>query len=199
MRPTSGISSPARPVGYPVPSQRSWWVRAITSAICSSGDGEPVRISAPIDVWVSIASRSSGVKRPGLSRIASGIPILPTSCSTLACWSRSASSSDMPLASASRRQRMLIRSMCSPVSWSRDSAAWPRRRMSSSWVSRISSVASRTRCFRRELTAATIRRSRASVHAETPIVPTAASPRATSGATNGTTTPWTKASWHAAA
>ncbi len=41
MRPASGISSPASPWGSPPPSQRSWCVSAIISAICTSGEPDP--------------------------------------------------------------------------------------------------------------------------------------------------------------
>ena len=47
IRPTSGMSAPASPWGWPVPSHRSWWLRAIRSAVSSRGI-RGRRILAPI-------------------------------------------------------------------------------------------------------------------------------------------------------
>src|SRR5690606_31948421 len=46
--------------------------------ICSAAMAMALR---PISAWVRITSNSSRVSLPGLSRILSGMPILPTSCS----------------------------------------------------------------------------------------------------------------------
>ena len=58
------------------------------SATRSSGDDDPASSAAPIVVWRRMAASSSGVRAPGLRRISSGTPILPTSCSRLACSMR---------------------------------------------------------------------------------------------------------------
>ena len=46
--------------------------------------GAALRIRSPIDVWRRMNAHSSSSSGPGLSRIASGIAILPTSCSSAA-------------------------------------------------------------------------------------------------------------------
>ena len=43
----------------------------------------PSIVDPPISAWVFMISHSSGVSRPGFSRIESGIPTLPMSCSGL--------------------------------------------------------------------------------------------------------------------
>ena len=73
-----GISSPFNPSGYPVPSYRSWWLRA--TSVTWSINLIFFRISAPITVCSLITAYSSSVSFVGLFKIVSGIPILPISC-----------------------------------------------------------------------------------------------------------------------
>ena len=74
--------SPARTVPSDIPRRPN--VRgdssAISRAICSIGTFESASISAPMSVCVFMTSNSSGVSFPGFRKMASGMPILPTSC-----------------------------------------------------------------------------------------------------------------------
>ncbi len=72
-----GISVPASPSGWPVPSQRSWWCRATGAASASSGTA--LRSSADRSGWTAIRSRSSGSRGPGWSRSADGSSSWPMS------------------------------------------------------------------------------------------------------------------------
>ena len=90
------------------------------------------------------------------------MPILPTSWRTLAWRSSSASASLMPTARPSASHMRLMRSMCTPVSSSRDSAACARRWTISSWVSRSSAVRARTISSSTSFSPVTRRRSRLS-------------------------------------
>ena len=70
-----------------MPSQRSWWFRAISAAMSRSParvDGASRRTLCsnwcPTTVCVCITPRSGGVSGPGLSRMRSGIATLPMSC-----------------------------------------------------------------------------------------------------------------------
>ena len=69
--------SPARPSGYPVPSQRSWWLRMIGRTGPRLFIGR--QMSWPRIGWLRVISHSSPVNGPGFRRMASGIPILPMS------------------------------------------------------------------------------------------------------------------------
>ena len=84
---------------------------------------EPRTSRWPSSAWVSTIARSSGVSGPGFNRIASGIATLPTSCSGAACFRRSQNSASMPMCSASSTEKRPMRSMCAPVSSSRNSTA----------------------------------------------------------------------------
>ena len=99
-------------------------------------DFEPERMVAPIVVWVFMVAHSSGSSLPGLSRMPSGMPILPTSCIALAWRSRSPRLAFMPTRRASRSQSWPMRAMWTPVSASRDSTAAPSRWAISRWASR---------------------------------------------------------------
>ncbi len=135
-------------------------------------------MSPPIEVWVFIVVHSSASSGPGLVRISSGMPTLPTSCSALAWRSSSASAGGIPTSSASRSQKWPMRSMCSPVSASRHSTATPRRCRTSIWVCHSSAVRSRTRRSSTTLSRVTARRARLSASWLQAIVPTPADDRA---------------------
>ena len=79
-RASSGMSSPRRPVGYPSPSQRSWWCR--TSGRIVSGAPSERSMRAPAAGWRRIRPSSSSVSGPRLSRTDDGTTSLPTSCSS---------------------------------------------------------------------------------------------------------------------
>ena len=79
MRDSSGISSPRSPSGYPRPSTRSWWCR--TQRACSGSPADST-ISNPSIACCFMTSYSSSVSAAGLFKIASGTPILPTSCNS---------------------------------------------------------------------------------------------------------------------
>src|SRR6185437_4243224 len=114
-------------------------------AISRIEEDDPRSRRWPSSACVSTIARSSGVSGPGFSRIASGIATLPTSCSGAAWLSCSQNSGSMPICSASSVERRPMRSMCAPVSSSRNSTAIERRRtvsvcaISSSESARLSS------------------------------------------------------------
>ena len=161
-RAATGIASPARPSGYPVPSHRSWWCRAISLAKARKGTGRSASrsacsiASAPSLACVFMTSHSAGVSLPGLSRMWSGMPTLPMSCSgadfaisaivpgssarTKRGWARSMA--------ASARTYSCVRRMWLPVSGSRISArrasAWMLTSCAS-WLSRIRRTISASR------------------------------------------------------
>jgi len=72
---------PGQPRGVAAAVPPLWCERAISSAISTSAKGLPESIRAPIVVWVLTCSNSASVSLPGLESRASGIAILPTSCS----------------------------------------------------------------------------------------------------------------------
>ncbi len=87
IRDASGMSSPASPSGYPVPSQFSCDERTMLATLRSAGDARRMR-SPTIVCWRTKAhSRSSS--GPGFWRISSGTATLPRSWSCAACSSSS--------------------------------------------------------------------------------------------------------------
>ena len=79
MRASSKISSPFNPLGYPVPSRRSWcWY-----ATSATGQGKAIFFSMlyPLHAWDLMISNSASVSLVGLVRYSAGILILPMSCS----------------------------------------------------------------------------------------------------------------------
>ncbi len=116
--------------------------------------GTPRGCATPSAAWVLTTSYSSSVSRSGLSRIESGIAILPRSCSGAAARISSTSGSSSPKLRPSRAARAPTRWVCSHVLSSRYSAAC-RRRLSASlcastaprWLATASeaSTASRSR------------------------------------------------------
>ena len=77
IRAPMGISAPARPSGYPVPFQFSWWCRTIGTT--GYGNSIADKISAPTLACIFIFSNSAGVNGPGLFRMYSGTANLPMS------------------------------------------------------------------------------------------------------------------------
>ena len=86
-------------------------------------------MSAPICGCRRIWARSSSVSGPGLSRMLSDTPILPTSCKAAVWNSNCTASGPMPACCAIRREMWLMRTTWLPVSLSLNSAARPSRRM----------------------------------------------------------------------
>ncbi len=82
MRAPTGMSAPAMPRGYPLPSQFSWWHLTIGT----TGYGKSIvdRMSAPTSTCSFIFSNSAGVSLPGLFRMCSGTASFPVSCSSAA-------------------------------------------------------------------------------------------------------------------
>jgi len=79
-RAASGICSPARPSGYPFPSQRSWWFRMI--ALMSPGKSMSATSSSPACGCLFIIAHSSSVSLPGLFNTSVGTMIFPMSWSS---------------------------------------------------------------------------------------------------------------------
>ena len=78
MRAPTGMSRPARLSGWPQPSKRSWWWRIMGVMAAAARSG--VQMRAPITECDRTMAYSTSVRGPGLSRMASAIPILPMSC-----------------------------------------------------------------------------------------------------------------------
>jgi len=94
MREMTGISSPARPFGYPVPSHRSWWHR-IYFAICCRG-GIALAIRNPVSGCFLISFQSSSVSFSALIRMFLSMLIFPMSCSVAASSRSSIFSEERP-------------------------------------------------------------------------------------------------------
>src|SRR6267143_499831 len=87
------------------------------------------RISAPTSVWIFIFSNSSGVRRPGLLMMCSGIASLPMSCSSAAARRASISSSGKPNSFATSTANTRTRFRCLCEVWSFASMASARDSM----------------------------------------------------------------------
>ena len=108
MRASSGIASPARPSGYPPPSQRSWCERTIRPTVAHEPT-DAVEQRLPFDRVRPDDLPLVGSSLPGLLMISFGMAILPTSCSSapnsrLRSWSAE-SPRRTPTASPAARRR----------------------------------------------------------------------------------------------
>ena len=133
----------ARP-GSRSPSQRSWCERAICSATPSTSEPPSASTRAPSTAWVLTTSNSSGSSRPGLSRIESGIAILPRSCSGAAWRTSHTIRSFCPRCRAIRAASAPTRWVCSGELSSRYSAASASRCRVSTRIASASRNAFRT-------------------------------------------------------
>ena len=112
------LAAPGRPGSRRRPSARGGGGRSARRPR-SASEPPPASTRAPSTAWVLTTSNSSSVSRPGLSRIESGIAILPMSCSG-AAWRTSRTSGRRGRArGASRAARWPTRCVCSWVLSSR--------------------------------------------------------------------------------
>ena len=131
MRAATGIASPARPSGYPPPSQRSCEARTTTPTL-ESRPPTCCSIRSPSTVWVFMIAHSSSSSGPGLLMISSGTAILPMSCSSAPISVSRRTSSLTPISSATLTDSSTTSSVWWPVysssssSRSRRSSAVPR-------------------------------------------------------------------------